>query len=137
MSVSIEFPLPQKQTPFGPLSDPKIPVAVRTLAGYRTYRFLIDTGADFALAPRRLAQQIGLDWGSLPETQVVGVEQGGVRARLGYLPLRLQSIELTVRCLFVDTRKALFILGRADFLDRFVLTIDHPQRKILLTENLS
>jgi hypothetical protein len=44
---------------------PIIPVAVKTLDGYRTYRFLIDTGADFSLAPRRLAQQIGLDWDSL------------------------------------------------------------------------
>lgn len=132
--MSIEFPLPQKQTPFGPVSDPKIPVAVRTTAGYRTYRFLIDTGADFALAPRRLAQQIGLEWNALPEAQVMGVEQGGVRARLGYLTIRVGSIELTVRCLFVDTRKSLFILGRADFLDRFVLTIDHPQQRILLTE---
>lgn len=132
--MSIEFPLPQKSTPFGPVSDPKIPVAVRTPGGYRTYRFLIDTGADFSLAPRRLAQQIGLDWDALPETQVMGVEQGGVKARLGHLLIRLGSIELNVRCLFVDTRKSLFILGRADFLDRFVLTIDHAQQRIILTE---
>lgn len=132
--MSIEFPLPQKSTPFGPVSDPKIPLTVRTLAGYRTYRFLIDTGADFSLAPQRLAQQIGLDWDALPETQVMGVEQGGVRARLGHLPIRFGSIELTVRCLFVDARKSLFILGRADFLDRFVLTIDQPRQRIILTE---
>jgi hypothetical protein len=42
------------------------------------------------------------------------------------------NIELTVRCLFVDGPKSLFILGRADFLDRFVLTIDHAQQKIVL-----
>jgi predicted aspartyl protease len=132
--VSIEFPLPQKHTPLGPVSDPKIPVAVRTTAGYRTYRFLIDTGADFSLAPRRLAQQIGLDWDALPETQVMGVEQSGVRARLGHLPIRVENVELIVRCLFVDTRKSLFILGRADFLDRFILTIDQRQQKIILAE---
>jgi len=78
--VSIEFPLPQKSTPFGPVSDPKIPVAIKTLRGYRTYRFLIDTGADFPLAPRRLAQQIGLAWDACPETRVTGVEQGRVIA---------------------------------------------------------
>jgi len=132
--VSIEFPLPQKHTPFGPVSDPKIPIAVKTLAGYRTYRFLIDTGADFSLAPRRLAQQIGLDWKALPETRVMGVEQGGVKARLGPLPIRIGNWDLTVRCLFLDVRKPLFILGRADFLERFTLTIDLFQRKILLTE---
>lgn len=89
MSASIEFPLLYKQTAFGLVSDPKIPVVVRTSAGYRTYRFLIDTGADFAVAPRRLAQEIGLDWHVLLEAHLIGIEQGGVRARLGHLPIRL------------------------------------------------
>jgi predicted aspartyl protease len=132
--VSIEFSLPRKLTPFGPLSDPKIPVDVRTLRGYRTYRFLIDTGADTSLAPRLLAQQAGLDCDTLPEVQVVGVEQGGASARFGHLPIRLGNIELTVRCLFMDAPKTPFILGRADFLDRFVLTIDHHRQRIILTE---
>jgi hypothetical protein len=88
--VSIEFPLLQKVTSFGPVSDPKIPVAVKTLAGYRTYRFLIDRGADFSLAPRRLALQIGMDWNACPETEVMGVEQGGVGARLGNMPIRIE-----------------------------------------------
>lgn len=132
--MSIEFPLEKKQTPLGPVSDPKIPVAVRTLAGYRTYRFLIDTGADFSLGPRRLAQQVGLEWDLLPETQISGIEQGHLRARWGQLPIRVGGIELVIRCLFVDAPKSLFILGRADFLDRFVLTIDQPQQRIILTE---
>ena len=132
--VSIEFPLPQKHTSFGSISDPKIPILVRTAAGRVSYRFLVDTGADFAVAPRLLAEQVGLDWDALPEVRMVGVEQSGVRARLGQLPIRLGDTELTVRCLFVDAPKALFILGRADFLDRFVLTIDQSQRRIILTE---
>ena len=64
---------------------------------------------------------------------MMGVGQGSVGARLGPLPLRLERVELSVRCLFVDTRIA-FILGRADFLDRFVLTIDHAQHRIVLAE---
>jgi hypothetical protein len=86
--VSIEFPLQQKLTPFGRVSNPTIPVTVRTPTANRTYAFLLDTGADFS----------------------------------------------TVRCLFVDAPRAPFILGRADFLDRFVLTIDPAQRRIILTE---
>ena len=107
---------------------------MRTAAGYRTYRFLIDTGADCSLAPRRLAQQTGLVWDRLAEVSVMGIEQGGVRARLGGLPIRLGDVELVVRCLFVDTPSAPFILGRADFLDRFTLTIDAHQQRIVLTE---
>jgi len=48
----------------------------------------------------------------------MGVEQGGVRARLGQLLLRLAHVALTVRCLFVDAPRVPFILGRADMLDR-------------------
>lgn len=130
--MSIEFPLRHRLTPFGLVSNPTIPVTVRTSATSCTYYFLIDTGADFSVAPRRLAQQIGLDWATLPEVRMVGVEQGGVRARLGHLPIRLERLSLTVRCLFVDAPRVPFILGRADCLDRFVLTIDPAQQRIIL-----
>jgi hypothetical protein len=132
--VSIEFPLQQKLTSFGPVSNPTIPVTVYTSTADRTYTFLLDTDAEFSVAPRRLAVQIGLDWETLQEARAVGVGQRGVRARLGPLPLRLGHIRLTVRCLFVDGPRVPFILGRADFLDRFVLTIDPAQRRSILTE---
>lgn len=35
--------------PFRTVSGPKIPVPSKTLMGYCTYRFLVDTGADFTL----------------------------------------------------------------------------------------
>jgi predicted aspartyl protease len=94
--VSIEFPLRSKLTAFGRVSDPTIPIAIQTLVGERTYMFLLDTGADFSVAPRRLAQQVGLEWTTLPEAQVVGVEQGGVRARVGPLPIHIGSLTCTV-----------------------------------------
>jgi hypothetical protein len=34
----------------------------------------------------------------------------------------------------LDSRKALFLLGRADFLERFVLTLDTQRQRIVLTE---
>jgi hypothetical protein len=51
--------LREKLTLFGRVSDPTIPVTIQTLAGVRTYMFLLDTGADRAVAPRRLAHQVG------------------------------------------------------------------------------
>jgi predicted aspartyl protease len=107
---------------------------VRTPSGDRTYAFLLDTGADFSIAPRRLALQLGCEWTTLPEARVIGVEQRRVHARLGSLPLRLASRALTVRCLFVDATRAPFIGGRADVLDRFVLTIDPGRQRIVLTD---
>jgi len=132
--MSFEFPLAYRRTPFGLLSDPQIPATVRGPAGDLDYRFLVDTGAEFAVAPRRLADEAGLIWHELPTVRMVGVEQRGVDARLGGLPLRIVSVELTVRCLFVDNPRTPFILGRADFLDRFILTLDQPGRRIILHE---
>lgn len=132
--ASIEFPLLQKQTPFGRISDPRIPVRIHTLAGETTFLFLVDTGADFSLAPRRLAAQIGLDWQSLPAAAVRGVGQGEAQARLGLLPMESGGIDVSVRCLFADMPGALFILGRADFLDRFAVSIDGGKGLIALSE---
>jgi predicted aspartyl protease len=132
--VSIEFHLRRRQSAFGSIIDPKVLVEVRTLAGYRTRPFLIDTGADLSVVPRRVAPQIGLDWDTLPVLPVTGVGHGQVLAKLGALPIRLGQVELTVRCLFLDQPVAPFILGCTDVLDRFALTIDAGQSKVVFTE---
>jgi hypothetical protein len=132
--VSIELPLQQKLTPVGLASNPTIHVTVRAPTADRIYAFLLDTGTDFSGAPRRLACQTGRDWQMLPKAQVLGVEHRGVRARLGPLPLYSVDIALTVRCLFVGAPRVPFILGRADFLDPFVLTMGPAQHRIILTE---
>jgi hypothetical protein len=69
-----------------------------------------------------------------PRSTRIGVGRAGVLARFGRLPIRLENSEFTVRCLFVDGPSVPFLLGRADFLDHFVLTIDQRQQKIILTE---
>jgi predicted aspartyl protease len=132
-SASFEFPLAYKQTPFGPLSDPRIPLVIRATAGDLTFGFLVDTGADFSVVPRRIADEVGLDWDHLPDATFMGVGNGAARARVGELPLRLGDVEMSVRCLFMDIGLDFFILGRADFLDRFALTIDTRARQIVLT----
>ena len=131
--MSIEFPSREKLTLFGRVSDPTIPVTIQTQAGVRTYMFLIDTGADCAVAPRRLAQQVGLTWSSLLPAQVVGVGQGGVSTRVGPLTVQVGPWTFTMRCMFVEGPRVPFILGRADFLDRLILTIDPAQYRIVLT----
>jgi hypothetical protein len=132
--MSIEFALAFRRTPFGRLSDPQIPVTGRCPGSYLDLRFLIDTGAEFAPAPRELAARAGLVWDALPAIRMVGVEQGSVPVRLGRLPIRIGESELVVRCRFAANSRTPFLLGRADFLDRFVLTIDLPRQRIILMD---
>jgi len=94
----------------------------------------LDTGADFSTAPRWLAEQTGLNWESLAATWVTGVGSEVMAVRAGALPIRLGDIDLTVRCLFIDSAAAPFVLGRADVLEHFVITIDASNQRITLTE---
>lgn len=132
--MSIEFPLGRRWSPIGPIVDLKIIIEVRTLDGWRGRHFLVDTGADASVGSRDLAQRIGHDWDRLPVIAATGVGPGYVPAKLGSLPIRIGGIELTVRCLFLDQRDAPYILGCADVLDRFALTIDAGLGKIIFTE---
>lgn len=132
--MSIEYPLARRRTVFGLIVEPRIIIEVRTLTGYHSREFLVDTGADLSVAPRRLAQDMGHDWDGMPVIPVTGVGHGQVHARLGSLPIRIGQTDLSVRCLFLDQPVAPFILGCADVLDRFALTIDAGQGKIIFTE---
>jgi hypothetical protein len=135
MSVSsIEFELLQKATPFGSITDPTIPVGVRTLSGVETYWFLLDTGADSSAGPRSLAEQAGSDWDRLPAARVTGVGTGMAEVRFGDLQILLGGVSLTVRCLFIDSSQAPFVLGRADVLERFAVAMDARSGWITLTE---
>jgi hypothetical protein len=81
-----------------------------------------------------MAQEVGHDWDKLSTVGVTGVGRGRAPAKLGSLPIRLGTVELSIRCLFMDQRVAPFILGCADVLDRFAVTIDVGQGKIIFTE---
>ena len=72
--------------------------------------------------------------GPVPPVQC-SPSQAGPRCRASAeLPIRIGRIVLDVRCMFVDNPRTPLVLGRADFLDRFVLTIDQPRRRIILEE---
>jgi len=117
------------------VSDPRIPVVLHTPFGDVTSSFIIDTGADFSLAPRSVAEEAGLDWSTLPVADLLGIGGGMISARLGPLRLRIGEMEATVRCVFAESPMTPFILGRADFLERFRLTIDARLRRITITEH--
>lgn len=132
--MSIEFALLLKETPFGLISDPRIPIGLPTSPGLEVIHFRIDTGADFSVAPRRFAEFAGPDWETLPDARIAGVGHGNLPVRIGRLPILVSQRRLTIQCFFVDSRRLLLLLGRTDFLDRFVFTIDQPRRRIILDE---
>lgn len=129
---SIEVRLGQKRTLLERISEPKIAVVVRAGTGEQRIRLLLDSGADFSMVPKALADDVGLDWAALPTGPITGIQGNTVHGRVGRLPIRIGAVELAVRCIFVEGTDTLFTLGRADLLDRFVLTIDQPRGRIIL-----
>jgi hypothetical protein len=65
---------------------------------------------------------------------VLGIGRAGVTGRLGQLEVRLAEVDFTLRCMFLDMPIAQgpFLLGRADFLDRFVLTLDAARGRVVV-----
>ena len=53
----MEFPLLEKKTNLGRIPDVKIPIQLRTKVGYQTVLFLLDTGADFTMLPKHIADK--------------------------------------------------------------------------------
>ena len=133
-SVPIEFPLPEKRTRYGPLPDPKIPVLVRTRDGYRAYRFLLDTGADFSMVPFSMAEDLGIDVSGCPTDHCTGIEGRPLLVYHARIDLRIGEVELSLRCLISESDTTPFVLGRADLFSRFSITFDNRQKKICLSE---
>jgi predicted aspartyl protease len=132
--VPIEFPLPEKQTRFGRLPDPKITIHVRTHQGYFPYRFLLDTGADLSMVPLSMADDLGIDLASCPRAQCSGIEGRPMLVYQAAMAVRISHVDLTVRCLIVQSDATPFLLNRADLFARSTITFNYRRNQIALTE---
>lgn len=94
--------------------------------------FLLDSGADYSVAPRQIADSLGLDLGGLPEKRVSGLEGGKVKGRLGKLSGKIEGHPFKVRCLFTDRNDVPSLLGRLDFFDRFDICFDAKKKRVVL-----
>lgn len=112
--------------------NPKIPVIDVLLSGVNgsvlRRTFVIDSGADVSLAPRRLSELLGFDWNSGAAMTPKGIStrpECDVQARLFELELLIPdlAIGLTVPFCFADGDSSL-LLGREGFFDCFRIEFD-------------
>lgn len=131
--MSVDLPLGLKPTHRGIITNPKLPVEILTNVGWIPYLFLLDTGADFTMVPRRIAEMAGIDMVACPKGTAYGLEGGGVEVYRSVLRARIAEVELDLRCSIGEDDRMPFLLGRADFLERFEVSINVRERKIRLT----
>ncbi len=127
-----EFPLDEIETDFGLLVDPTIVLLVRTVEGYRPFEFILDSGADFTMVPRRMAERIGVDLAAARKHRVEGIEGLVVAVEVGHITVQIGGREVELPCLFHPRKGAPFLLGRAGLFSRFNITLDNRGKKIVL-----
>lgn len=131
----MEFPILDKKTNLGILPDVKIPVFLFTKLGYQPVAFLLDTGADFTMLPKHLAEWVGVNLNSCPQDRSFGIEGNkGIKVWLAKIQVKICRHELEIRCLFSDNDACPYLLGRADIFSHFNILFDNANKKIRLTK---
>ncbi|MBN1673244.1 MAG: retroviral-like aspartic protease family protein [Kiritimatiellae bacterium] len=128
--MSIAFPLLNKRTSLGIIPDCLIPVEVLTRFGYQALEFVLDTGADFTMLPRHMADVIGIDLAACPHDRSRGIEGHDFRVYPSRISIRIGGTEIDVRCLFSDKETTPYILGRADVFSAFNILFDNRNRTV-------
>lgn len=128
--MSIEFPFPSKKTSLGTLFNPIIPVEILTQKGFVTFQFLLDSGADFTLLPKHVADLVGIDLQKSPSARTFGVEGKGIRVFIGRITIKIGPHTFPIRCFFSERDDAPFLLGRMDLFSKFKIEFDPKRKKI-------
>ena len=132
--MSIEFPLVNKRTNLGIVPDSLIPAELLTKFGYQTLQFVLDTGADFTMLPRHMADIIGIDLTTCSQSVSYGIEGEGIKVYMSKIQIKIGQVELKVRCLFSEKETTPYILGRADIFSILNITFNNRSKKIKLSK---
>lgn len=117
-------------------SFPILDVYLRTKKG-RSIRenFVVDSGADVSLGPRRLSQALGLEWSAGPSTKLHGIS----RRKECVVLATIHSVEVHVReaaCRIIipfcfAQGDAPLLLGREGFFDAFRIQFDKARARTI------
>lgn len=132
--MSIEFPLSTKKTSLGTILNPVIPVKILTPKGFVTFQFLLDSGADFTLLPRHVADLVGINLRKSPLAKTFGVEGKGVHVFVSRITIKIGPEVFPIRCFFSERDDAPFLLGRMDLFSKFKIEFDPKRKKIRFTK---
>jgi len=130
---SIKIPYPKASTIFGEVGYPGLIVEVwLNTIGYQPFEFILDPGADCTMLPRYMANLVGVQILPPPDTYIHGITGQGMPAYKGQVKLKIESEEFEIRCLFTESNRTPFLLGRVDFFTLFDVHFDNRNNQIVL-----
>lgn len=131
--MSIAFPYEKKHIEEGELVDPRIPLEVKTKAGFLNIKFLVDSGADVTTLPFiPYAEIFDFTIKTKEKTRIGGIEGRGVNAYPYSLRVRLKTHEFSLRCYFIESQIDP-LLGRLDFWKLYSIAFDNINGETKIT----
>lgn len=129
----LEFPFRYVFLPsVGKVFYPYIPVFLPTVAGWKDFDFIVDTGADFTTVPHRMGQVLGTDLKKCKQSQVGGIGGAVVKTWETEIEIKIKNYPVKIRCSIAQDDETPFLLGRIDLLDtRFSWHFDSRAKKII------
>lgn len=124
---------------------PLVPVEIRYGDKTRAFYALVDSGADRSVMSREIAESLGIRV-SMHDRGLFKKER--IRSFTGETNTIIAPVTLTVKqgaekcvledfrfCIPIDRKtKFKLLLGRPQFFERFVVTIDHSSKAVILEE---
>ena len=100
------------------------------------WEFLVDSGAEFSMAPRELCEYLGIAWedGTLMVVSgIAGRDECDVIGRIHEIEISISGINrrLTIP-IFFAAGESVSLLGRRAFFDAFRIEFDQPYRTTTL-----
>jgi len=112
---------------------PVLPVLVRGPKGWLPRYFLVDSGADYSMAPHELCRQLGLRWRDGASVTLRGISQRktcAVQGRIHQVEVLLPKAALLLQLPMVFAKgNAPFVLGQEGFFEAFNITFERTKRK--------
>jgi hypothetical protein len=130
---TIEFPFRYVIThSLGTIFYPYVFINLKTIQGWREFRFIVDTGADLTILPRYMATLLGIDLGKCKKTSSQGIGGTIIQTWASSVTLDIKGYKTEVRCSITSESKTPLLLGRIDLLEKNMSWhFDSKRRKIV------
>lgn len=112
---------------------PALVVYIRELGGLKDYKFLVDSGAAISVAPRELADRIGIRWEYGIKTTLKGIARKKtceIEGMIHEVEVFIREANLTIKvpiCFAIG--EVPLILGRFGLFDYFLVIFDKEAKK--------
>lgn len=121
----------------GQVFYPYIKVRLKTIQGWKEFRFIVDTGADFTTLPRYMIPILNIDITKCKKSTSQGIGGKIVSTYLTTIPVNFNGYTTTIRCSITDELQTPLLLGRIDLLDKSMSWHFDSRNKKIIFEILS